>query len=309
MTDSPADPVLALWATNIARPVDSLEAWAALVDERLEQAAKAGAWMLVMPEYASVQWLSFAPGRPLPMAAEIAWMAERADAALAALKPLVERHHVALLAGTLPVAAPNGGYVNRAHVLLPGGATIAQDKLSLTPDEQHVDGWNLKPGRELNLFRWRGLTWAVTICLDVEQPDLARHLQEQGVDVLLVPSMTETLAGYHRVFDCAKARAVELMTCVVACGTVGDCTAFSSGIETNISGAAAFVPCEPTLGDTGRWGTALPPRATDPDDGPCLITPPLPTTIASRLRQSGTAAVWQGPWSADHITIRTLDPQ
>lgn len=305
----PAEPVLALWAANIARPVASLEAWADMIDQEMEKAAAAGAWMLVMPEYAAVQWLTFAEGRPLPIAAEIAWMAERAEAALAALKPLVERHRIALLAGTLPVAAPDGGYFNRAHVLLPGGTTIAQDKLSLTPDEQHPEGWNLTPGSNLNLFTWRGLTWAVAICLDVEQPDLMRRLQDQAIDLLLVPSMTETLAGYHRVFDCAKARAVELMTCVAAVGTVGDCTPFSSGIETNISGAAAFVPCEPALGDTGQWGTPLPPRAADPDTGPTLITPPLPTTTARNLRQSGTAAVWQGPWSATHINIQTLTPR
>ena len=48
---------LALWATNLGRPLNGLDAWAARVDARMAEAAAAGARMLVMPEYACEQWL------------------------------------------------------------------------------------------------------------------------------------------------------------------------------------------------------------------------------------------------------------
>src|SRR3546814_12678616 len=52
---------LALWATNLATPLNGLEAWAAHVEAKLAEAAAAGAKLLVMPEYACEAWLSFKP--------------------------------------------------------------------------------------------------------------------------------------------------------------------------------------------------------------------------------------------------------
>src|SRR3546814_3572620 len=54
---------LALWATNLATPLNGLEAWAAHVEAKLAEAAAAGAKLLVMPEYACEAWLSFKPAR------------------------------------------------------------------------------------------------------------------------------------------------------------------------------------------------------------------------------------------------------
>src|SRR3546814_15176270 len=70
---------LALWATNLATPLNGLEAWAAHVEAKLAEAAAAGAKLLVMPEYACEAWLSFKPAG-LAADQEIAWMAEQAPA-------------------------------------------------------------------------------------------------------------------------------------------------------------------------------------------------------------------------------------
>ncbi|HMA14629.1 MAG TPA: nitrilase-related carbon-nitrogen hydrolase, partial [Kiloniellaceae bacterium] len=141
---SPAPFTLALWATNLSTPVNGLEAWAAQVEAKLAEAAAAGAKLLVMPEYACEAWLSFKPDGLSP-AQEIAWMAAQAPAALDLLRPLPARHGVGLLAGTMPWAA-DGGFTNRAWLLLPDGRVIGQDKLCLTPGEQDPESWNLLPG-------------------------------------------------------------------------------------------------------------------------------------------------------------------
>ncbi|HEX9585814.1 MAG TPA: nitrilase, partial [Gammaproteobacteria bacterium] len=93
---------VALWATNLAAPVNGTDAWVDNVDEQMRQAAKAGARLLMMPEYAAEQWLSFAPRR-LEASEEIPWLASRSEAVLSALKPLPARYGIALLAGTMPV--------------------------------------------------------------------------------------------------------------------------------------------------------------------------------------------------------------
>src|SRR3546814_17386265 len=86
---------LALWATNLATPLNGLAGWTAHVDSKMAEAAAAGAKLLVMPEYACESWLAFKPEGLAPDE-EIAWMARQAPAALALLRPLPAKHGVAL---------------------------------------------------------------------------------------------------------------------------------------------------------------------------------------------------------------------
>ena len=188
-------PTLALWATNLARPIDGIAAWAEAIDAKLAEAAAAGADLLVMPEYAAEQWLTFAP-EGLGPTEEIPWLADQAPAALAAIAPLPARHGPALLAGSLPVrierprVAGAPPYRNRAHLLLPDGRCIVQDKLCLTPAERDPEAWHLDSGDRLELVTWRGLRLAILVCLDVELPALSARLAPLAPDLLLVPSMT-----------------------------------------------------------------------------------------------------------------------
>jgi hypothetical protein len=44
---------VALWATNLARPLNGIGAWAEAVDARMAGARAQGAEIFVMPEYAA----------------------------------------------------------------------------------------------------------------------------------------------------------------------------------------------------------------------------------------------------------------
>lgn len=304
---------LALWATNLAQPLNGLEAWAARVEERMAEARAEGADLLVMPEYMAEQWLSFAPAG-LDATDEIAWMADRAPAALELLRPLVAKHGLALLAGTMPVrTAPSAcepagtpPFRNRAYLLLPDGRVAAQDKLCLTPGEKDPAGWHLAAGDRIEVVTWRGLRLAILICLDVELPALASLLAPHELDLILVPSMTEKLSGHARVFGCAKARAVELLTTVGAVGCIGKAAASKPRLS-NTSGAAVFLPCEEALGHRGI-AAEVPPADSIDGPGPLLIARELPIGRIRALRSSG-AEVWPGAWSAGHVTIaETCEP-
>src|SRR3546814_16087544 len=72
---------LALWATNLATPLNGLAGWTAHVDSKMAEAAAAGAKLLVMPEYACESWLAFKPEGLAPDE-EIAWVARQAPSAL-----------------------------------------------------------------------------------------------------------------------------------------------------------------------------------------------------------------------------------
>ncbi|PWR23206.1 nitrilase-related carbon-nitrogen hydrolase [Zavarzinia compransoris] len=292
---------LALWATNLEPGLSSLDAWAAGVGEMLERAAADGAALLVMPEYAAAQWLSFAPA--LAPDAEIPWLAAREGAALERLRPLVARHGVALVAGTIPHDLGGGRYSNRANVLFPDGRHLHQDKLALTPGERDPASWCLATGDTLRVMEVGGWRFAVVICLDIELPALAVRLARLDLDFVVVPSMTRLAAGNARVFGCARARAVELMTVVAAVGAIGE-RPLSGQPHPNTSGAAVFLPCEEALGHTGLGpATGIMGRAAGP--GPYLFCPDLPVGFVRRLRRGG-AEVWPGAWDAGHLIIEDL---
>jgi len=302
-TAPPADLTVALWATDLARPLNGIDAWTAAVDARMAEARAEGAELFLMPEYASAQWLSFAP-QDLPPDQEVPWMAAQAPAALAAVRPLAAKHGMALLPGTMPWTldpAPASGpaEVNRAWLILPDGTLHAQDKLCLTPGEKDPLSWHLTVGQTLPLVRWRGLTLATAICLDVELPALAAKLAPHQPDLLLVPSMTEKLAGFHRVNSCARARAVELQAAVLACGCIGDAVT-GKPREGNTGGAAVYLPSEPELGHLGVVAETGAMAKSD-GAGPLLIHR-LPLAQMAALR-SGGAEVWPGAWTAEAVEI------
>ena len=296
------NPTIACWANNLAYPARSLENWLVQLDRRLEQAHSAGAHMLFLPEYACAQWLNFAP-QHLSGSEEIPWLASLAEQALPVLKSLAQTHDIALFAGTLPsVSAEHAPpLLNRAHLLLPDGRHIEQDKLCLTPDEKEADGWNLSPGHTLNLFEWQGWRVAIVICLDIELPALATRLAEYQPDLILVPSMTSR-GGYWRVNSCAKARSVELFSSICVVGCYGQPRA---GHWPYRGGASVYIPCEQALGLTGVYAE-LPPSDSDESDGQALLVRELPLSTVHELRGGGSVEVWPGAWRADHVHIEVV---
>lgn len=299
---------VALWATNLAVPLNGIDAWAAAVDAQMAEARSQGARLLLMPEYASEQWLSFAPAELTPDR-EIAWMAAQAEAALAAVRPLARRHDMALLAGSMPhrdAAAEDAGdnrvatHFNRAWLILPDGRVLHHDKLVLTPGEKDPNAWNLKTGDTVRVVEWEGLRLTTLICLDIEMPSLAAKLAPLDLDLILVPSMTAYRSGFNRVFDCAKARAVELMTTVAVVGAIGVPERMIRR-DSNTSGAAVFVPCERALGESGTADRIGPWSEVD-GPGPMLIARDLPVGRIRQIRR-GAAEAWPGPWDAGHVTI------
>jgi predicted amidohydrolase len=289
---------IALWAKSMTPALGGVGAWAAGVADELARARDQGADLLVLPEWSAAQWLGFAPAG-LAGTAEIAFMAGQREAALDAVAPAVARTGVALCAGTMPVAV-EGLYCNRAFLLLPDGRRYGQDKLTLTPTERDPQGWWIEPGRVVQVIEWRGLRLAQIVCLDIEQPGLAQRLAPLDLDLLVVPSMTAKPSGYHRVFACARARAVELMLPVAVVGSVGTRRSASEA-ETNFGGAAVYLPCEPDLGFDGRHAE-IEPIAETGGAGPVLVARAVPVGRCRQLRRAG-AEVWIGPWSAERIAV------
>ncbi len=75
-------------------------------------------------------------------------------------------------------------------------------------------------------------------------------MAESGAGVILVPSCTERVSGYHRVRTGSQARALENTIATVQSPTVGDAP-WSPAVDFNAGAAGIYVPSEHGISDTG----------------------------------------------------------
>ena len=120
---------------------------------------------------------------------------------------LAVQHGVYIQAGTYPVKHANGEFLNHAYFFTPQGEYDFQEKLTMTRFEN--EQWLISRGLEIKTFDTAFGKVAINICYDSEFPHYARKQVEQGANLILVPSCTDTLAGYNRVRIGSQARALE----------------------------------------------------------------------------------------------------
>lgn len=195
---------------------------------------------LLLPELFTVQLFTLLPSdtNSLEAVREIAKMHDRYTDLCTRM---AEKHGLYLIAGSHPVIDDEGDLLNVAHLFTPSGRVYTQPKLHMTPSER--DYYNMQPGDVLRVFDTPLGRIGILICYDVEFPELARLLTQQGVEVLFVPSATTERKGYHRVRHCAQARAIENDIYVVLAGVVGNLPQVNSFLIT-YGQAAVCTPCD-----------------------------------------------------------------
>lgn len=219
----------------------SPSAFAAVVVDCVEASWDNGADLVLLPEFTWVGLETLVEPRTLQRVAEVFW-----GEVLPALKSLLIRPGKAVVLGTVPFwDAERQELRNRAPVLVED-RMLYQDKLHLTPWES-----DFSPGTELRIWEFAGLRFAVVICLDIEIPEISTRLRGAGVDVMLVPSATETVLGVERVDRCASARAVELGCVVGVCHLTGKAEA--GLIDENVGRTAVYFPSQAAFRDDLRW--------------------------------------------------------
>ncbi len=201
------------------RPVSRFDQFADQVESLVWTARDYKAHLLVFPEYFSTQLLTLGNTR-LPIREQIRLLADQASAIEALFTRLARESGLHIVGGTVPVKDDDGVRVyNQAMVYGPDGAVARQRKLHMTRFE--TEEWDVAPGVSLRVFDTAIGRIGVTICYDVEFPELARALARAGVTILVVPSCTDDRQGYLRVRYCAQARAIENQMYVVQACTVG----------------------------------------------------------------------------------------
>ncbi|MFK7877929.1 MAG: carbon-nitrogen hydrolase family protein [Paracoccaceae bacterium] len=237
-----------------AYPLDQFQSWDAYADKLsqwVEDAASTGSDLLVFPEYAGLELATLAgPQIASDLERCLHAVSERLEDADILHKRLAAEFGVHILAGSAPSfhSDPMGNSrpVNRARLVTPSGEIGIQDKQIMTRFEAEV--WDIAPNPGLQLFDTDLGKIGILICYDSEFPLLGRQLSE--ADIILVPSVTEALAGYSRVRIGSQARALENQ-CITAMSSIVGGAPWNEALGSTVGAGGIFCPPDHGFPETG----------------------------------------------------------
>jgi predicted amidohydrolase len=256
----------------------------------VEEAVAGGARLLLFPEYFSMELVSLFPDairKSLPRQLE-ALQGVLPDFMMLCMD-LAETHGIYLVAGSFPVRQADGRYLNRAFLFYPDGSSDFQDKLQMTRFEN--EQWCITGGDAIKTFATELGPIAINICYDSEFPLIARKQVEAGANLILVPSCTDTVAGYHRVRIGCQARALENQCYVVQSPTVG-LAPWSEAVDVNVGAAAVYTPVDYGYPDDGIL-------AIGSFNQPQWVYADIDLASIARIRQTGQVFNYRD-WSGQH---------
>lgn len=225
----------------------SLDAYAAKITGWVERASAAGADLLVFPEYGAMELAGCAGVQAETLAGSLTAAAEASAALRDHHGDLAVRHSLHILAASGPERRADGRFENVARLYAPSGKVGAQAKQIMTPFET---GWGIVTDETLRVFETTLGVIGIAICYDSEFPLLVRAQVEAGAQIVLIPSCTEFVSGFHRVRTAALARALENGIVTVQSPTVG-LAPWSPAVDANTGAAGIFAPAERGLSDNG----------------------------------------------------------
>lgn len=219
------------------RHIDSWADFESQVDFVLNAAADYQPHFVLLPEIFTTQILSFLNHDDIPGAVR------ELDTYTARYKELLRGHamkHGYFLIGGSHPNIREGRLLNTAFLFTPGGEIHTQDKIHRTRWEK--EKWNTDHGDVLKVFHTPHARIAILICYDIEFPELARRVSEDGAEIIFVPSSTDDRQGFLRVRYCCHARAIENQVYVAMTSTVGNLPV--SGLRLHYGQASIITPSD-----------------------------------------------------------------
>lgn len=224
-------------------PLDELSsqsAYDAKITRWVEEAAGAGAELLVFPEYGAMELASLAGAdAAADLQGAIDAVSDRLPMQAELHNRLAVEHGVTIVAASGPQRHEDGSATNVARIFAKSGKHGEYHKLMMTPWER--DPWSISSGHDdgLTVFDIGTARIGLVICYDIEFPLLSRALAEAGAQIILAPSNTETEHGYWRVRTGCMARALENQVYTVHSPTVG-AASWCPPVEINVGAAGVY---------------------------------------------------------------------
>jgi predicted amidohydrolase len=224
------------------RPANSFEEFEAQVEALCDTAADYECRLLVFPEYFTCQLLTLNDTQR-PIDQQIRHLAKLEDRIVEMFTRLAKKTGLYIVGGSLPAVDPPDEQTlyNESYFYAPDGSYEVQGKLHITRFEK--EEWIVSPHDKLRVFDTELGKIAITVCYDVEFPELARAAAREGAYVLIVPSCTDDTHGFWRVRYCAQARAIENQMYVIHACTVGSLPQVPA-VSLNFGQASILTPCD-----------------------------------------------------------------
>jgi predicted amidohydrolase len=237
---------LALAQFDVAAPAN-FDAFLARIDAMAKKAKAQQADILLLPEYASMVLAGAFIETP-DIAAELDVVVAHATQLIEALREIAKAAGIYLLGGTVPMRDADGKIRNRAPFISAAGTLAFQDKQAMTRFE--AERWHIAPGAGPRVFATPFGNIGVSICYDSEFPLHVRAQITAGATLILVPTCTDSIAGFNRVRLSARARAVENQ-CIVAVSPLVGMAPWSGAIDENHGYAGVYGPPDKFFPETG----------------------------------------------------------
>jgi predicted amidohydrolase/ribosomal protein S18 acetylase RimI-like enzyme len=202
------------WQMRPARDVDSI------IDQAeyfIDTVSDYKSDFIVFPEFFNAPLL--AQYNDLGLAEAMRRLASHTEPILRRMREFAVSYNINIIAGSMPLHEA-GRLYNVAWFCRRDGTMDSVRKTHITPSER--DSYGMRGGDEVRALDSDCGRIGILICYDIEFPEQARLLREQGARILFVPFMTDLQTGYNRVRICAHARAIENECYVAIAGNVGN---------------------------------------------------------------------------------------
>ena len=265
--------------------IETWEAYTAHMSAVVREAKSEGAELLLLPEYSAMTLTGqLPPDIRSDLHRSIEEIQPMIPSWVELCEELARQHQILFQPGSAPVKDPDGKFRNRAWLFGPDGLIGYQDKQIMTRFER--EQWNIHAGVEgLKAFDTQIGRLGILICYDNEFPMLGRRLAELGVELVLAPSCTDTLAGAYRVRIGAQARALENQYAVLSSPTAGEAP-WSPAVDENRGRAALYVPSDYGMPASGIVAESESDAVTQSS----LLIADIDLAAVARLRTEGQVA-------------------
>lgn len=222
------------------RRVRSFEEFAENVEYFIDVVADYKSDFAVLPELFTLQLLSI-ENEQIPPDQAIATLTKYTEPLKELLSRLAVHYNINIIGGSHPTRDADGDIVNVCYVCLRDGSIHAQAKIHPTPNEAYW--WSIVGADDVGTIMTDCGPIGVMICYDSEFPELARHLVDQGAQILFVPFCTDERKSYLRVRYCCQARAVENQVYVAMAGNVGNLPGVGN-MDIQYAQSCILTPCD-----------------------------------------------------------------
>ncbi len=221
------------------RKLTSFEEFAMYIEYFVRVVSEYQADFVLFPEAFPMQLMTM-ENKPISAEKAIAGVTVYTERFKQLMAEFAVKYQINIIGGSI-ASKLNDGIQKVCYVFLRDGSIHSQGKVHPTPDERQL--YHLEGASQVNCIKTDCGLIGVLISYDIEFPELARHLVDQGAHIIFVPYCTDQSSSYLRIRYCAQARAVEDQCFVVISGNVGNLPDVHN-MDVQYSQSCIFTPCD-----------------------------------------------------------------